>query len=99
MKAKDYFEKYEELILVDIREESITYTTKLMVELSKEVDVLYKNRRGKSNSALAGVIKEINQKWNSIGTLFEKKYGASPLKRNGFVEYWSSQIPELDARL
>ena len=99
MKAKDYFEKYEDLIFSDIREESTTYTTKLLVELSKEVDTLYKNRRGKSNSALVGVIKEINQKWNAIGTLFEKKYGVSPLKRNGFLEYWKSQIPELDVLL
>lgn len=99
MKAKEYFEKYESLILTDIREESTTYTTELVVELNKEVDTLYKDRNGKSNSALVGVLKEINQKWNAIGTLFEKKYGVSPLKRNGFLEYWKSQIPELDVLL
>lgn len=99
MKAKDYFEKYESLIFTDIREESTTYTSKLVAELSKETTTLYKNRGGKSDSAMVGAIKEINQKWNAICTLFEKKHGMSPLIRNGFLEYWKHKIPELNSLL
>lgn len=96
MKAKEYFEKYEKVIIESIKEDSTTGHKDLLVEMSKEVQTLYDSRKAKSNSALAGIIKELNQKWNAIGTLFEKKYGASPLKRNGFIEFWKHEMPELE---
>lgn len=99
MKAKDYFEKYENAIIEDVKGNSTSGISKLLIELSEEVEAIYRKRGGKSNCALIGVIKELNQKWNAIGALFEKRYGASPLKRNGFIKYWKNQLPELNQLL
>ena len=95
MKAKDYFDKYESSFVENNCEHSAKATRDLLIDMSEEVEKLYKARSGKTDSALAGVIKEINQKWNAVGSLFEKKYGVSPLKRNGFIEFWKHKIPEL----
>lgn len=95
MKAKDYFDKYESSFVENNCEHAVKATRDLLIDMSEEVEKLYNARSGKTNSALAGVIKEINQKWNAVGSLFEKKYGVSPLKRNGFIEFWKQEMPEL----
>lgn len=95
MKAKDYFDKYESAFVENEGENAAKAATDLLIEMSKDVEKLYNARGGKTNSAFAGVIKEINQKWNAVGSLFEKKYGASPLKRNGFIDFWKQEMPIL----
>ena len=95
MKAKDYFDKYESAFVENDGEHAAKAATDLVIEMSKEVEKLYNARGGKTSSALAGVIKEINQKWNAISSLFEKKYGESPLKRNGFIDFWKHELPIL----
>lgn len=95
MKAKDYFDKYESSFVGNNREHATKAARDLLIDMSNEVEKLYNARGGKTNSALAGVIKEINQKWNAVGSLFEKKYGVSPLKRNGFIEFWKHEMPIL----
>lgn len=69
-------------------------------ELSNTMDIP-KNRHGKNilmkrDDALRAVIRELNDKWNAIAGLFEKKQGASPIRRNAFWDEWVKQIPELD---
>ena len=93
MKAKEYFAKYEADALNE--ETCLKAITGILRELSDEVEPLCKSRHADTNAALAGVLKEINQKWNAISSLFEKKYGASPLKRNGFLEFWKDRIPDI----
>ena len=94
MKAKDYFDKYEVATVAFGGKNAADAITDMTIEMCKEVETLYNARGGKTNSALAGVIKEINQKWNAVSSLFEKKYGVSPMKRNGFIEFLKHALPE-----
>lgn len=69
MKARDYFEKYDTLIMAV------------------------------KNEAVIAVLKEINQKWNAICRMYEKKYGVSPLNYDAFRCYWMTAMPELAGKL
>lgn len=92
MKAKDYFEKYEERILNGDTQD----ISDLFIEMTKESQEIIKRRNCKSNSAAAGVVREMNDKWNAIVAMFEKKYhGLSPLRRDGFKNYFLREIPEM----
>ena len=92
MKAKDYFEKYEERILDGDTQD----ISDLFIEMTKESQEIMKLRNCKSNSAAAGVVREMNDKWNAIVAMFEKKYhGLSPLRRDGFKNYFLREIPEM----
>ena len=71
------------------------HTAALLIELSDEVKQLSKQRHIQKGEALISILKEINTKWNSICSMFEKKYGSSPLKWNGFKEFWKHEMPEL----
>lgn len=95
MKAKEYFEKYDALIVEDVKNNSTKNTTKLVIELSTEVETLYKARNGNSNSALVGCIREVNDKWNAIARMFSKKYGGEIFVKDGIINFWTMEIPEL----
>jgi len=99
MKAKEYFEKYDELIIKDQIAGSIESAKKLLIELTDEAKNICESRHVKRDAAVVSVLKEINQKWNAICSLYEKKYGASPLNRNAFIKYWKQVIPELSTML
>lgn len=96
MKAKDYFDKYEVAMVAYGGKNALDVTMDILKEMSQEVEVIYKARGCKTNAALAGILKELNNKWNAICSLFEKKYGASPMKRNGFIEFWKHEMPEIE---
>lgn len=95
MKAKEYFEKYDALIVEDVKNNSTKNTTKLVIELSTEVETLYKARKGNSNSALVGCIREVNDKWNAIARMFSKKYGGEVFVKDALINFWVMRIPEL----
>lgn len=98
MKAKEYFAKYDSLLMgqVENDEQLAQSISALLLELSAEVNVLAKQRKARTNSAIAGIVRELNEKWNSICSSFEKKYdGFSPIKFDGFKNYWIYEIPEL----
>lgn len=93
MKAKEYVDKYG----LDIVNEDtcLKATTDMLNELSGEAEKLCAMRHAVTNACLSGVLKELNQKWNAISSMIEKKYGFSPLKRNGFIEIWKDRIPDI----
>lgn len=95
MKAKEYFEKYDSLIIEDVKNNSTKNTTKLVIELSTEVETLYKARKGNSNSVLVGCIREVNDKWNAIARMFSKKYGGEIFVKDTLINFWVMRIPEL----
>ena len=68
MKAKEYFEKYDELIIKDQIAGSIESAKKLLIELSDEAKNICEARHVKRD-AVVSVLKEINQKWNAICSL------------------------------
>ena len=99
MKAKEYFDKYHESIMTQVeQEQSEEYNktiTSLMIEMIDETKTVIDARHIKTNSGIVSVIKEFNQKWNTLCGLFVKKYGISPLLENGFKNYWIKTIPSL----
>lgn len=94
MKAKEYFNQYEEGIVSEYNAKASGETPKasaaysLFLAMSNEAFAIMKERNCKREASCAGVIREINQKWNAINTLFEKKYKISPIVRNGFINAW-----------
>ncbi len=95
MKARDYYDKYSSDLLYDSKINSHVAIFDLFMEISDEVVDICKQRNVSSNDAVASVIKEINDKWNAICRLFVKFHGFSPLKEDGFINYYLDQIPEL----
>ena len=87
MKAKEYFDKYDTLIWEEAHNEAVRNDgpmAQMFIEFSSEMKDIIKQRHIKVDSAVPGVIREQNQKWNAVVNMFEKKYGVSPINRNGF---------------
>ena len=72
---------------------------KLLLEMSDEVTVVCKQRKVVKDEAVIAVLKELNQKWNAICCMYEKKYGVSPLNYDAFRCYWMTAMPELAGKL
>jgi hypothetical protein len=93
MKAKEYFDKYEDLIMREVTSESteFCYPAELLKEMSMEAQKLVDARHAVRNSAVVAVLKEFNVRWNAVVSMFIKKYGVSPMKKDGFKTWWCSQ--------
>lgn len=95
MKAKDYFAKYEQALASDNSDECSTAIAEMLNEMNSEVQNLLKVRHVKTDAGTFPIFKEMNQKWNAIVRLFEKKYGATPIVKDGFQLYWVRKMPQL----
>lgn len=87
MKAKDYFLKYDEAIMEEAkRPETKTDgpMAKMYIDFFKETGNIAKQRHVKYDRGLIPVIDEQNKKWNAVVNLFIKKYGVTPIKKDGF---------------
>lgn len=95
MKAKEY---YEQIIAKNPQtaDEMANAVGEVVEGLHQEAKDMIKQRKIKRGDALRAVIRELNDKWNAIAGLFEKKQGVSPIRRNAFWNEWLKQIPELD---
>lgn len=92
MKAKEYFDKYEEKILHGDTQQIY----ELFMEMVQESKKIMHERHCKTDSAVVGVVREMNDRWNSIVGMFEKKYdGLSPIKRDGYKNFWVNEIPDM----
>lgn len=91
MKARDYFEKYDTLIMEEQKNGEIGTTKKLLLEMSDEVTAVCKQRKAVKDEAVIAVLKEINQKWNAICRMYEKN--------TAFRCYWMTAMPELAGKL
>ena len=98
MKAKEYFEKYEDGIMEEAKEPGIRGdgpAAKMLIEFTKEMQQILKDRHVQFDRGVVPVMREQNQKWNAVVNLFEKKYGDSPIRRDGFYRAMRTEIPEL----
>ncbi len=95
MKAKEYYEKYHDGILSHDEQEQLASISQFLNELIREFSALNKSRGGRSVSAVAGAVSEINQKYNAVVALFQKKDGVKPLIDNGFTTVLKKEIPEV----
>ncbi|WP_407450030.1 hypothetical protein [Fibrobacter sp.] len=94
MKAKDYFEKYEERIMKKDAD-SIKALEDMVEEFCIETEKLIEDRHIKLVGGMVGVMKEQNQKWNALCNLFVKKHGTSVLKRDVLKNSWIENMPDL----
>ena len=99
MKAKDYFAKYEQALASDNSDECSTAIAEMLNEMNSEEQNLLKVRHVKTDAGTFPIFKEMNQKWNAIVRLFEKKYGATPIVKDGFQLYWVRKMPQLMGKI
>ena len=100
MKAKDYFDKYHQQIWEEANAmmtgTNVVLTdgpmAQMFIEFATEMKDIIKLRNAKTDNAVLAIIAEQNQKWNAVVRLFEKKYGQSPIKRNGFGDGFKKQL-------
>ena len=95
MKAKELYAKYKDDIMSSGDTVATPAVYDLLHELSTEASDMYKARNCNSSSAMISIFRELNTKWNAIVNLFEKEYGFSPLKRDGFLNFAVAKVPEI----
>ena len=98
MKAKEYFEKYGAQLVLDENThkiERMNAIIALFLELCCEAETIGEQRKVKRIEAVVSIVKEMNDKWNTVGDLCKKHYGVDPLVENGFKEFVLDQTPEL----
>lgn len=92
MKAQEYFEKYFknlEITLPNIVESS----KQMFNDFNDEIGYLMKQRNCKTHSVAIAIIKELNQKWNSVVEKVHKHFGFECLKRNVIWNYYMPEYP------
>lgn len=99
MKAKDYFTKYEQALVSSDADECSTAIADMLNEMNSEVQNLLTVRHVKTDAGTFPIFKEMNQKWNAIVRLLEKKYGATPIIKDGFQLYWVHRMPQLMGKI
>ena len=96
MKATEYLAKYETRIATAKDEKALTKAALDMFwELSDEIKTLADKELINADGQFISEFKALNQKWNDISVLFNKKYGWSPLVEDGFKMFWIDKMPEL----
>ena len=99
MKAKEYYEKYQSVIVVGLKGKKIDKIQELVAELYNETIQLIANSKSHADSAVVGICKQQCQKFDRIAELFERDYGRRILKKGGFNTTLMKRIPELEGRL
>lgn len=81
MKAIEYVEKYfsKDFKTVD---ELRTSVYDMFKEFLGEFDAIKKQRNPKTVDAIVGIVRTLNEKWNSVAEATEKKFGDRIVKRN-----------------
>lgn len=99
MKAKEYYEKYQSVIVVGLKGKKVDKIQALVAELYNETIQLIGNSKSHADSAVVGICKQQCQKFDRIAELFERDYGRRILKKGGFNTTLMKRIPELEGRL
>lgn len=99
MKAKEYYEKYQGLIFIELKSKKVDKILELVAELYNETIQLIENSKSHADSAVIGICKQQCQKFDRIAELFERDYGHRILKKGGFNTTLMKRIPELEGRL
>lgn len=99
MKAKEYYDKYQSIIVVGLKGKKVDKIQELVAELYNETIQLIANLKSHADSAVVGICKQQCQKFDRIAELFERDYGRRILKKGGFNTTLMKRIPELEGRL
>lgn len=100
MKAKEYYDKYGPKIWATIQENKPDVFYKLVGQLFSEIlmeakDISEKRHIDPESGSIIGVFIELNQKWNSICSMFIKDCHIEILERNGFITKIKHDLPWL----
>lgn len=95
MKAKEYYEKYAAELLSGDYDTVKQAGEKLTIEFMDEVSAISEKRKVSRPEALVDIIKELNQKWNALRSLFIKLDRKPVLAENGFRDLIQDQIDKL----
>ena len=99
MKAKEYYAKYKDRIASSDDAESLKGISDMVYEFCMDAKEISEKRKIRTDSGAVSMLRELNDKYNAVCRMFEKDFGVSPIKENGFMNYWRREIPELDQRL
>ena len=99
MKAKEYYEKYQSVIVVGLKGKKVDKIQELVAELYNETIERIANSKSHADSAVVGICKQQCQKFDRIAELFERDYGRRILKKGGFNTTLMKRIPELEGKL
>ena len=99
MKAKEYYEKYQGLIFIELKSKKVDKIQELVAELYNETIQLIASSKSHANSAVVGICKQQCQKVDRIAELFGRDDGRRILKRGGVNTTLMKRIPELEGRL
>lgn len=95
MKAKEYFAKYGESVYREALDGKFDICQALFLGFVSEFKAICEQRSIKTDRAAVAVLKELNEKWNSLAAMFEKQYGVEVIKRNAVLNYYVKNIPEI----
>ena len=87
MKAKDYFQKYDDGIIAEAKDPKIRTDgaiAKMFMEFFEEVNTIIEQRHIKFDRGIIPAVDEQNKKWNAVVNMFIKKYGVTPIEKDGF---------------
>ena len=102
MKAKEDYEKYKAGLVSADEKVSLPAARGIITELMDEIGAVAKARHVQFDRGIIPIFREQNEKYKAVVRLFEKEYGASPIRMDGFELVLESPFPgimgKLDAR-
>lgn len=84
MKAKDLYVKYKDGAMSQEKDVYLPAVRGLVSELIDEIKAIAEVRHVQFDRGLLPIMREQNDKYKAIVRMFEKEYGASPIKPDGF---------------
>lgn len=93
MKAKEYFEKYEAYLIYADEKVALPAAHGIVTELMDEIGAVAKARHVQFDRGIIPIFREQNEKYKAVVRLFEKKYGASPIREDGLEIVFEHHFP------
>lgn len=80
MKSQEYYDKY--FANAQSADEIEKSAAEMLRSMANEYSEMHKKRNPKTLDGVVGIVRELNDKWNSVETKVEKKFQVKILKRN-----------------
>ena len=80
MKAQEYYDKY--FANAQSSDEIKEGAAKMLRDMVNEYSEIAETRKAKTLDGVVGIVRELNDKWNSVETKVENKFQVRILKRN-----------------
>jgi len=80
MKSQEYFQKYFEN--AEDLDEIVKNSKAMFKDFLGEFSEIDAKRKPTTTEGVAGIVRELNEKWNSVAGKVEKKFSTQIIKRN-----------------